>query len=406
MNAIAVIGMQWGDEGKGKIVDFLSEKADVICRFNGGNNAGHTLLVGKEKTVLHLIPSGILRKGKTAAIGNGVVIDPKVLLEEIKILEKGKMVIAPQNLIISSNAHIILPPYIDIDKQKGGSIGTTGRGIGPAYMAKAGRTGLRMHQFVNKQFFKGSYGKDYFYEEYAAYADKLRPYVRDTSPYLWGILNTKKNILFEGAQGTLLDIDHGTYPYVTSSNCTSGAIPSGLGIPPKAVESSLGVIKAYTTRVGNGPFPTELKDNVGGVIAKDGNEFGATTGRPRRVGWFDAMIAQYAVKLNGIDSVALTKLDVLTGHEKIKICVGYTHKGKTLEYFPTDLTTLEKVNPVYEKMDGWWEDISKAKRLSDLPKSAVRYVDRLQELMGVPISIISVGPERDQTITLGKEFLF
>lgn len=405
MNAIAVIGMQWGDEGKGKIVDFLSEDADIICRFNGGNNAGHTLLIGKEKTVLHLIPSGILRRGKTAIIGNGVVIDPKVLLEEISTLEKNRVKVSPDNLIISSNAHVILPPYIDIDKEKGGSIGTTGRGIGPAYMAKAARTGLRMGQLAGKEAFKARHGGDYFYKEYAAYAEKLRPYVRDTPPYLWEALG-RKNVLFEGAQGTLLDIDHGTYPYVTSSNCISGAIPSGLGIPPKSVESCLGIIKAYTTRVGNGPFPTELRDKTGAQIAKAGNEFGATTGRARRVGWFDTAIARYAVQLNGIDSVALTKLDVLTGLGKLKLCVGYKHKGKLLGHFPADGAVLEEAKPAYETMDGWWEDISAARRLSDLPRSAVRYVDRLQELMAVPISIISVGPERGQTIVLRKEFLF
>ncbi len=406
MNTIAVIGMQWGDEGKGKIIDFLSEKADIICRFNGGNNAGHTLIVGKEKTILHLIPSGILRKNKVGLIGNGVVIDPKVLLEEMETLEKGKITITSQNIMISSNAHVILPFHIEMDRQSGASIGTTNRGIGPAYMFKAARKGLRMHQFVDKKHLREHYGKDDFYGNYAKYADRLRPFVKDTSPYLWSVLNTKKKLLFEGAQGTLLDIDHGTYPYVTSSNCTSGAIATGLGIPPKAVESSLGVIKAYTTRVGNGPFPTELKDRFGEQIAKAGNEFGATTGRARRVGWFDAMIGKYSVALNGIDSIALTKLDVLTGIKKLKICVGYKHKGKLLSHFPTDISVLDGAIPIYEEMDGWWEDLSGARKLSDLPKSAFRYMERIEHLIGVPISILSVGPERSQTIVLRQEFLF
>ena len=405
MNSLAVIGMQWGDEGKGKIIDFLSEKAEVICRFNGGNNAGHTLIVGKEKTVLHLIPSGILRKGKIALIGNGVVIDPKVLLEEIAILEKAKVSVTPPNLLISSNAHVILPFHIEMDRQSGKAIGTTNRGIGPAYMFKAARKGLRMHQFVDKKSLKDAYGKDEFYEQYARYADKLRPYVKDTSPYLWSAIASKKKLLFEGAQGTLLDIDHGTYPFVTSSNTTSGAIACGLGIPPKEVQSSLGLLKAYTTRVGNGPFPTELKDKVGEQIAKAGNEFGATTGRARRVGWFDAMIGRYAVSLNGIESVALTKLDVLTGHKKIKICTGYKYKGKPLSHFPTDISILDEAVPIYEEMTGWWEDISAAKTLGDLPKSAYRYMQRIETLIGVPVSILSVGPERSQTIIVRPDLL-
>src|SRR3989338_4233327 len=394
MNNLAVIGMQWGDEGKGKIIDYLSEKADVICRFNGGNNAGHTLMVGKEKTVLHLIPSGILRKGKTALIGNGVVIDPRVLLEEIAILEKAKVSVTPSNLLISSNAHVILPFHIEMDRQSGKAIGTTNRGIGPAYMFKAARKGLRMHQLIDRKFFKDSHGKDDFYEEYSRYAEKLRPFVKDTSPYLWNSISQKKKLLFEGAQGTLLDLDHGTYPFVTSSNCTSGGIASGLGIPPRDVQSSLGLLKAYTTRVGNGPFPTELTDKTGEQIAKAGNEFGATTGRARRVGWFDAMIGRYAVSLNGIESVALTKLDVLTGHKKIKICTGYKYKGKPPSHFPTDISILDEAVPIYEEMTGWWEDISAAKTLGDLPKSAYRYMQRIETLIGVPVSILSVGPER------------
>lgn len=405
MNTLAVIGMQWGDEGKGKIIDFLSEEADVVARYNGGNNAGHTLIVGKQKMVLHLIPSGILRKGTIAVIGNGVVIDPKVLLEEISLLEKNKISVSQKNLMVSSNAHVILPYYIEMDKQSGSVIGTTARGIGPAYMYKAARKGLRMHQLVDKRQFKQLHGKEPFYEEYATLADSLREYVVDTTPYMNNAFKSGKKILFEGAQATMLDIDHGTYPYVTSSNPTVGGICTGLGVPPKAIESVMGVAKAYTTRVGNGPFPTELKDKTGKHLANSGKEFGATTGRPRRVGWFDVPVAKHAIMVNGIDSILLTKLDVFTGLKKIKICVGYKHKGKLLQHFPTDISVLEEVVPVYEEMDGWWDEIGNAKRLDQLPKSAIKYLMRIESLLDVPVSILSVGPERNQTIVLRQDLI-
>ncbi len=405
MNTLAVIGMQWGDEGKGKIIDFLSEKADVVARYNGGNNAGHTLIVGKQKIVLHLIPSGILRKGTIAVIGNGVVVDPKVLLEEISLLEKNKTSVSSKNLMVSSNAHVILPFHIESDKQNGGAIGTTARGIGPAYMYKAARKGLRMHQLVNKQFFRQNYAKEHYYDEYAKYADKLREYVADTVPYMNNALKANRKILFEGAQATMLDIDHGTYPFVTSSNPTVGGICTGLGVPPKAIESVMGVAKAYTTRVGNGPFPTELKDKTGEHLANSGKEFGATTGRARRVGWFDVPVAKHAIMVNGIDSILLTKLDVFTGLKKIKICVGYKHKGKLLSNFPTDISVLEEVVPVYEEMDGWWDEIGSAKRLDQLPKSAIKYLMRIESLLDVPVSILSIGPERNQTIVLRQDCL-
>jgi adenylosuccinate synthase len=405
MSTLAVIGMQWGDEGKGKIIDFLSEKADIVARFNGGNNAGHTLMVGKQKTVLHLIPSGILHKGTIAVIGNGVVIDPKVLLDEIELLEKNKVSVTPKNLMVSSNAHVILPYYIEMDRQTGEAIGTTARGIGPAYMYKAARKGLRMHQFVDKKLFKQLHGKDSFYDAYASYAEKLREYVADITPYMNDAIRNNRKVLFEGAQGTLLDLDHGTYPFVTSSSCITGGVCTGLGIPPKSVHAVMGILKAYTTRVGNGPFPTELKDKNGKHLANAGKEFGATTGRARRVGWFDAPIAKYAIIVNGIDSVALTKLDVFTGLKKIKICVGYKHKGKTLPHFPTDASTLEEVTPVYEEMDGWWDEIGAVRRLDQLPKSAMKYLMRIESLLEVPVSILSLGPERSQTIVLRPDLL-
>jgi adenylosuccinate synthase len=405
MNTLAVIGMQWGDEGKGKIIDFLSEKADIVARYNGGNNAGHTLIVGKQKIVLHLIPSGILRKGTIAVIGNGVVVDPKVLLEEISLLEKNKINVSSKNLLVSANAHVILPHHIEADRQNGSAIGTTARGIGPAYMYKAARKGLRMHQFIDKKLLKQEFGKEHFYDEYAKYADRLREYVSDTVPYLNNALRSAKKVLFEGAQATMLDLDHGTYPFVTSSNPTVGGICTGLGIPPKAIQGVMGVAKAYTTRVGNGPFPTELKDKIGQHLANVGKEFGSTTGRARRVGWFDVPVARHAIMVNGIDSILLTKLDVFTGLKKIKICTGYRHKGKVLQNFPTDTSILEECVPVYEEMDGWWDEIGNAKRLDQLPRSALKYIMRIESLLEVPISILSVGPERSQTIVLRQDLL-
>jgi adenylosuccinate synthase len=404
MNTLAIIGMQWGDEGKGKIIDYLSQNADVVARFNGGNNAGHTLIVGKQKIVLHLIPSGILHKGKVAIIGNGVVIDPNVLLEEMRLLGENKITVTPRNLMVSSNAHVILPHHIEADKQTGGAIGTTARGIGPAYMYKAARKGMRMHQFVDKSTFKKQFGKEEFYDEYAKYADSLREFVVDTVPYMNSAVSSKK-VLFEGAQATMLDIDHGTYPFVTSSNPTVGGICTGLGVPPKAIQGVLGVAKAYTTRVGNGPFPTELKDKTGEHIANTGKEFGSTTGRPRRVGWFDVMVAKHAIMINGIDSILLTKLDVFTGLKKLKICTGYKYKGKLLSHFPTDISILEECDPVYEELDGWWDEIENAKNLSQLPKSAMQYLTRIESLLGVPVSILSIGPERNQTIVLRQDLL-
>ena len=402
---IAVIGMEWGDEGKGKIIDFLAEKADVVARFNGGNNAGHTIEVDDKKIVLHLIPSGVMHKNKLKVIGNGLVIDPKILLDEIKNLEKNNLKISPENLVVSENAHIILPHHIEEDKKVGGKIGTTARGIGPAYTDKAARTGLKVYEFVDDSIFKKRFGSEEFYQEYKRYAENLKPYVNDTSMIMnYAVLKNQK-IIFEGAQGTLLDLDHGTYPFVTSSSATIGGVCTGLGIPPRKIQSVLGVCKAYKTRVGFGPFPTEITGAVGEKIQKTGKEFGATTGRQRRVGWFDALVGKYAVMINGADSIALTKLDVLTTIDKLKICVAYKHKGDIIKNFTTNIKILQNCQPIYEELDGWWDDITKVRSYDKLPNNAKKYLRRIEELLGVPISIVSVGPKREQTIVARNEFL-
>ena len=403
---IAVIGMEWGDEGKGKIIDFLAEKADVVARFNGGNNAGHTIEVGNNKLVVHLVPSGVMHKNKLKIIGNGLVVDPKVLVNEIKNLEKSKIQITPENLVISDNAHVILPNHIEEDKKIGGKIGTTARGIGPAYTDKAARMGLKIYEFVDDVLFKKRFGSEEFYQEYRQYAQALKPYVNDTISIMNDSLNKNQKILFEGAQGTLLDVDFGTYPFVTSSSATAGGICTGLGISPKKVQSVMGVCKAYKTRVGMGPFPTEITGNVAGKLQKVGKEFGATTGRQRRVGWFDALIGRYAVVVNGIDSIALTKLDVLTAVEKLKICVAYKYKGAIIKNFTTNMKILQNCEPVYEELDGWWDDLTKIKDYDQLPNNAKKYLRRIEELLKIPISIVSVGPRRDQTIITRSEFLF
>jgi len=402
---IAVIGMEWGDEGKGKIIDFLAEKADIIARFNGGNNAGHTIEANNKKIVVHLVPSGVMHKNKLNVVGNGLVIDPKILLHEIKNLEKNGIKISPQNLAISENAHVILPNHIAEDRQAGGKIGTTGRGIGPAYTDKAARIGLRMQDFVDDSIFRKRFGEEEFYREYINYAEALKPYINDTTLIINGAVDSNKKVLFEGAQGTLLDVDHGTYPFVTSSSTTSGGVCTGLGISPRKVQSVMGVCKAYKTRVGNGPFPTEITGAVGQKIQKIGKEFGATTGRERRVGWFDALIGKYSVMVNGIDSIALTKLDVFTTVDKLKICVAYKYKGNILKDFTTSIKILQNCQPVYEELDGWWDDITKVRSYDKLPNNAKKYLRRIEELLKVPISIISVGPKREQTIVARNEFL-
>ncbi len=403
---IAVIGMEWGDEGKGKIIDFLAEKADVVARFNGGNNAGHTIEVGDNKLVVHIVPSGVMYKNKLKVIGNGLVVDPKVLVHEINNLAKSKIQIAPENLVVSENAHVILPHHIEEDKRMGGKIGTTARGIGPAYTEKAARIGLKMYEFVDESLFKKRFGDEEFYQQYKEYADFLKPYVKDTASLMNDSLSKNKKILFEGAQGTLLDVDFGTYPFVTSSSATAGGICTGLGIPPKKVQSVLGVCKAYKTRVGMGPFPSEITGGTAEKLQKVGKEFGATTGRQRRVGWFDALIGKYAVMINGIDSIAMTKLDVLTTVEKLKICVAYKYKGNIIKNFTTNMKILQNCEPIYEELDGWWDDLTKVKTYDALPNNAKKYLRRIEELLRVPISIVSIGPRRDQTIITRSEFLF
>lgn len=390
-NNIAVIGMQFGDEGKGKIIDFLAEKVDVIARFNGGNNAGHTIKVNDETTILHLIPSGILHKGKINIIGNGVVVDPKVLIGEIEDLRNKNVKVTPDNLIVSENAHIILEKHIKEDKEKNKHLGTTSRGIGPSYKDKVTRSGIRVVDYIggNSEFSK-----------------QINPFVKNTALFINNLIDKNKKVLFEGAQGTLLDLDHGTYPYVTSSNATVGGICTGLGIGLKKIGNVIGIAKAYTTRVGSGPLPTELKDEVGKQIQSVGKEVGATTGRARRCGWFDALICKYSVMINGLDAVVLTKLDVLSGLEKIKICVGYKYKNKIIKNFTTNLDTLENCEPIYEELAGWKENLDNIKNFDDLPENAKNYIKRIGELMEVPVCMVSIGPERNQTIILKKEFLF
>lgn len=421
MTAVVLIGAQWGDEGKGKITDFLAEKADMIVRFQGGNNAGHTVVIDDKKYKLHLIPSGIFYPDKLCVVGNGLVVDPKVLLEELDYLyEQG---ITTDNLRISSNAHVIMPYHRLLDELeeefKGfAKIGTTKRGIGPAYKDKASRTGIRISDLMDKEEFASKleynikeknliiskiYGhaeldKNKIFEEYLGYAEIIRKYVTDSSLIVNDFINSDKKVLFEGAQGTLLDIDHGTYPYVTSSNPIAGAACIGAGVGPTKITTVLGVIKAYTTRVGEGPFPTELTCETGEMIRNRGYEFGTTTGRPRRCGWFDAVIARYSVRLSGLTDLALTKLDVLTGMESVKICTGYRYQGEIIEEFPQSLKKLAQCEAVYEELPGWQEDLTAINSFNELPAEAKKYISRIEELTDVGVSMVAVGPGRNQTI--------
>jgi adenylosuccinate synthase len=428
---VVVVGLQWGDEGKGKIVDLLSGRAHVVVRYQGGNNAGHTLVVDGEQTVLHLVPSGALHPETTCVIGGGVVVDPTVLLKEIDALKKRGLLARPGSLLISQEAHVILPYHKAIDqarerKRGTGMIGTTGRGIGPAYEDKSARTGVRMADLVRPEHFtkvlravledKNDYLSAVLSQErldfngmiddLVACGQQLAPMVCDTSSYLDTAIRAGKNVLFEGAQGVLLDVDHGTYPFVTSSNTGSGGVPSGAGISPKQVNRVVGISKAYTTRVGSGPFPTELTDALGERLRESGGEYGATTGRPRRCGWFDAMVVRKGVRLSGVDAIALTKLDVLTGIETLRLCSGYTLNGKTIAAIPPLSDDFGAVTPVYEEMPGWTENITEARKIGDLPENARRYVKRLEELIGVPVGILSTGPGREQTMILSEPFDF
>lgn len=420
MSKLVVIGSQWGDEGKGKIIDFLAQDAQVVVRYSGGNNAGHTVVVGEKEYKLHLIPSGILYSEKTCIISAGVVIDPQVLLEEMDYL--ANMGVTFDNLWIDQRAHVIFPYHKSLDilsEQKRGKeeIGTTKRGIGPCYRDKTERIGLRMCDILSNSFkeklernvkannklVRAVYDQDGFdfekiYEDYKIYADKLKKYVTDTSVLLYNEIKASKRVLFEGAQGTLLDLDYGTFPYVTSSNPIAGGVCTGAGIGPTMIDNVLGVVKAYTTRVGKGPFPTELFDEDGERLRSVGHEFGTTTGRSRRCGWFDAVILKYAVRINGMTSMAITKLDVLTGFETIKICVGYKMNDEIIYDFPANIEDLALCTPVYEEMPGWSEDITSIKEFDKLPQNAKKYVEKLEELTGVKASIVAVGPKRDQTI--------
>ncbi len=428
MPNIVIVGTQWGDEGKGKIVDLLSKDADIVIRFQGGNNAGHTLVVDGKQFISHLVPSGILQ-GKTCILGNGMVVDPKVLIDELDALRVMGIEVGFDKLKISEKAHIIMPYHklIDLEREKkkgDNKIGTTGRGIGPAYEDKAARMGIRFSELIDSEVFieklkivldeKNFYLKNRFsaptldlnaiIEEYNIYAKRLASHVTNISVIIDNEIKSGKQVLLEGAQGTHLDIDHGTYPFVTSSNTVAGNACSGAGIGPKKISEILGIVKAYTTRVGEGPFPSELFDATGERIQGKGAEFGATTGRKRRCGWLDMIILKNAVRLNSLTGLVITKLDVLGGLESLKICTGYECEGRIINDFPSDIKTLGLCKPVYESLPGWDEDISGITQLAGLPDNAKKYIKRIEDLAETPAQIISVGPGRDETIMVNNPF--
>lgn len=426
MSNIIIVGAQWGDEGKGKIVDYLSEKADVVARFQGGNNAGHTVVIKNAKFIFHLIPSGILHKGKICIIGNGVVIDPSVLLEEIDRLKK-KGIKVDRKLYLSKNAHIIMPYHKEIEKEienfKGlKKIGTTGRGIGPAYADKMSRTGIRVVDLLQPSVFKEklktnlkninfllenfykvpSLSTEAIFSEYMGYAKKLSKYIADTDIMINRMISENKSVLFEGAQGTLLDIDHGTYPYVTSSSATAGGACTGLGVGPTKISKVLGVSKAYTTRVGSGPFPTEIKGSLGDMLREKGGEYGATTGRPRRCGWLDMVVLRHSARINGLTSLAITKLDVLDGLKIIKICTSYKYKGKIYKDLPKEINIIEECEPQYKEFEGWDTITVGTRDFAKLPKAAQKYIKEIENTLGIKVSIISTGQKRDEIIKLDE----
>ncbi|HDH96710.1 MAG TPA: adenylosuccinate synthase [Proteobacteria bacterium] len=429
MPTVAIVGMQWGDEGKGMAVDVFCESADVVVRFQGGNNAGHTVVVGDDKTILHLLPSGILHPGKVCIIGPGVVIDLRVLAGELDgLAQKGRDVKVGE-LYISDRSHIILPLHKDLDilreKAKGkGKIGTTGRGIGPSYEDKASRAGIRVCDLYDPEVLKArlegvyrekrvlfeSYGgslkpMDELETELLELAERFRPFVTDTSLLLHELIATGKRVMFEGAQGTMLDIDHGTYPYVTSSSTLAGAVFAGSGIGPGMLDCVIGVAKAYTTRVGSGPFPTELAGEGGDYLRERGAEYGSTTGRPRRCGWLDGVVLKYAKRLNGVSRLVVTKLDVLDGLETIRICTSYEVNGERLETVPASLAKYSSCKPIYEELPGWPnETVKTARKYADLPENARRYLDRICEMLDVELALVSVGPRREETIVIGDPF--
>ena len=425
MPAYAIIGGQWGDEGKGKIVDFLSERVQIVARFNGGNNAGHTVINDTGEYRFHLSPVGILWPHVTCIIGNGVVVDPDALLEEIQGLQARSVDVS--KLLVSDKAHVIMPYHVTIDHleeairaEGGGIIGTTGKGIGPAYMDKAARIGLRMADLLDEKGLlsrlsfiveqKNSlitkvYGGDPLslgdiYEKCREWGKSLKSYIRPIEPVLHEALAKEERVLLEGAQGSLLDLDHGTYPYVTSSSSTVGGACTGLGISPRHIQEVTGIFKAYTTRVGAGALPTELNDEVGDAIRELAWEYGTTTGRPRRCGWFDGVAARYSATVNGMTSAVLTRLDVLDGFSPIKICVAYRLNGEVIDHFPGNPSTLEACEPIYEEFPGWDKPTASARSITDLPQNAVNFVKRIEELLGCPINMISTGPNREETIML------
>ncbi|HLA00285.1 MAG TPA: adenylosuccinate synthase [Thermodesulfovibrionales bacterium] len=428
MSNIVIVGAQWGDEGKGKVVDFLSEKADVIARYQGGNNAGHTVVINNEKFILHLIPSGILRKGKTCIIGNGVVVDPASLIEEIEKL-KGRGVKVDKNLLLSKNAHLIMPYHMAIDRESercrgNKNIGTTGRGIGPAYADKMARRGIKVVDLLHPSTFReklsvnlpdinfllekryrvSGFKIEDICRAYMGYAKKLAAYIADTDIIINEMISQKRNVLFEGAQGTLLDIDHGTYPYVTSSNSVAGGACTGIGIGPTKISKVLGIVKAYTTRVGSGPFPTEIKGALGEEIREKGGEYGATTGRPRRCGWLDIVVLRHAARINGLTGVAVTKLDVLDSITTLKICTSYKYKGKIYKEFPKEIGIIEGCTPLYEEVKGWSTSTVGITDFAKLPYTAKAYIRKIQSMLGVEIQLISTGQKRDEIIQIKNPF--
>jgi adenylosuccinate synthase len=429
MPATVVIGTQWGDEGKGKIVDLLAADADVVVRFHGGNNAGHTLVVNGEKTILNLIPAGVLHPGRVCMMGPGVVIDPEVLTAEIDALRKRGYLGEDRWLRVSERAHLIMPYHRAIDRARerlrgAGKIGTTGRGIGPAYEDKMARTGIPVGELYDEAGFRDALARnlrekngyleailgepplsfDEIHARYSEYRERLRPFVTDTGVELRAALAAGKRVLLEGAHGMMLDVDHGTYPFVTSSSVVSGAAAAGAGLPPRAIERVIGIAKAYTTRVGSGPFPTELTDALGERLRADGDEYGSTTGRPRRCGWFDAVVVRQADALSGVDGLALTKIDVLTGIDSLRVCVAYEIGGRRRELPPATQRDWERAVPVYEELPGWRESLGAVRALADLPANARRYVRRLESLVGAPLTILSVGAQREQTIRCDAAF--
>ncbi|MGR0482360.1 MAG: adenylosuccinate synthase [Candidatus Electronema sp. V4] len=432
MASVVVIGTQWGDEGKGKIVDLLTGHADCIVRFQGGNNAGHTLVVAGKKYVFHIIPSGILYEDKRCMIGNGVIIDPGVLLEEMEELRGHGLPVTPARLLISENAHLIMPYHRMLDQAReaalssGKKIGTTGRGIGPCYMDKVGRVGIKAGElldfsqfldklqanveeknfFLTKQYNAAPASFDEIKAQFEAHAERLTPFIGNVSVELDEARKAGKNILFEGAQGTQLDIDHGTYPFVTSSNTVAGNACIGSGFGPAHIDEVIGILKAYTTRVGSGPFPSELPegDAIGDELQRKGGEFGATTGRRRRCGWLDMVVANDAVRLNGLTGLAITKLDVLSGQPTLKIGLSYTVEGRRFDQMPSNIRQAALAKPVYEEVAGWSEEISKVRDFSELPQQAKDYVRRIEDLSGVPPVIVSVGPDREETLLLRNPF--